>query len=561
MNHRIAAALALATLLALAMAPFRALAKPGLPLASDASPQADIGTDPLELNLDPADMDIADLTLDPALASDEPSMFMSNQILAGIFRVDDETGDPIPELASSWTMSPSAKSFSFVVRGDARWTDGSSVTAYQIRNGIMHALELGTASPAPYAYLLYIIQNAWEYSNGDITDPNRVGVYATDSTHINFSLNSAAAYFPSILALPIARPIPGPTANWTDPSQMITNGPYKVSAWSGGTSMTLLRNTGYYGASDVRIGQVDFSMQDEATAWGSYQSGTLDSAMVPQSEWASALADPSLAPQLHTSTVRCTYYYGFNTAKPPFDNPLVRKAFVAAVDRQGMIDSVLGYAQLPALTYTAPGIFGHVDGEAEGIGIPLNVSQAQAWLASAGYPGGAGLPPITLMFNNSTGHQAIADYIRQNWIDNLGVTVSLSSLPWADYLTLLDTDPPQVFRLGWCYDYADAYDFLHDDIVVNEFRFGSWSNPTYEDALSNAAVTKDLPTRFSFYRQAEEILVETDAVMLPLYYYAGGIATKPHLWRGYGSGGNGGWIAEGYFLHSVSLPLVLRNAP
>ena len=151
--------------------------------------------------------------------------------------------------------------------------------------------------------------------------------------------------------------------------------------------------------------------------------------------------------------------------------------------------------------------------------------------------------------------------MRQNWIDNLGVTVGLSSLPWDEYLVLLDTDPPQVYRLGWCYDYADAYDFLHEDIVVNAFRFGSWFNPTYEGALSQAAVTADLPTRFSFYRQAEEILVETDAVILPIYHYADGVATKPYLVRGYGSGGYGGWIAEWYFLHSVSLPLVLRNAP
>ena len=102
-------------------------------------------------------------------------------------------------------------------------------------------------------------------------------------------------------------------------------------------------------------------------------------------------------------------YYGFNTSLPPFDDPLVRKAFASAIDRQDLIDQALGGPQAPALTFTAPGVFGHVDGYVAGVGHPFNAAQAQTWLAAAGYPGGAGLPPVTLWYNSDPGHQAIAN--------------------------------------------------------------------------------------------------------------------------------------------------------
>ena len=501
----------------------------------------------------------ADPILDPALAATGDDFLVIDQILVGLFRVDYETGEPIPELASSWTMSPTADLFTFTLRSDAYWTDSTPVTAYDVRDGILHALEPST--DAPFSYILHLIHNAYEYEEGFVTDPDLVGIVASDATHITFDLEYAAAYLPSILAMPIARPIPPGTPSWTDPALMVTNGSYEVSAWSSGTSMTLAKNPLYYGASDVGIGEIEFDILDEASAWTAYLGGSLDSAVVPQSEWAAAQADPVISTQLHTSSVQCTYYYGFNTSKAPFNNALVRKAFIAAVDRQGLIDTILGYAQQPALTFTSPGVFGYVDGVAEGIGIPYSVSQAQAYLTAAGYPGGVGLPPITLGFNTSTGHQAIAEYARQNWIDNLGVTVTLTSLEWSAYLDLLRNDAPQIWRLGWCVDYREAHNFLYDAVLGETAAYGGWSNGTYNGLVDLASYAADLPTRAGLYEQAEEILVETDAVMLPIYFYGTGMATQPYLERGYGNGCCGGRIADWHYWFFVYLPLVMRNAP
>ncbi len=527
----------------------------------------------LRLNLGPADP-----TLDPALMSDRSHLLVVNQLFLSLVRSDEETGAPRPELATSWVMSSDATVFTFTLRSGLTWSDGNPLTAHDVRYGILRSLDPATQSPG--ASQLFLIQNAEEYNNGTITDPDLVGITVQDYTHLRFKLEQPAAYFPSILTSSAARPVPSWVIadhpdDWTEPQYIVTNGAYRLTDWTHDISMTLEKNPGYFDAGNVQIGRISFSMLDDETAWTMYLSGELDSAIVPPAQWNAAREDPILVPQLHAAPRGGTYFYGFNTAKPPYDNLLVRKAFSAAVNRQGVVDLVAGHPEawmittvqgLPeALTFTTPGIWGSVDGTAEGVGIPYDPAQARQWLAAAGYPDGIGLPPITLAFNEDPVHRDIAEYIRQNWIDNLNVTVNLSSSgSFSEYRELLCSDPPQVWRLVWIMDYYDAYDFLHDGVNIVPFNcgrvpFGDWTNPSYESLLSLAAQTGDLDDRASLYRQAEQILVETDVAMIPVFYLANGIATKPYLQRTYELGGYDVRIAEWYIAHHVFVPLTTKK--
>lgn len=514
-------------------------------MPESSSAAAQMSSTPLTLRLG---IGSDDANIDPAIATVGSHIFVADQLFMPLVRLDDETGEPLPALATSWAASPDATVFTFTLRNDARWTDGKSVTASDVRYGILRSLDPATGSP--YAYVLAsVIQNAQAYYDGFITDPDLVGVTVLDSTHLRFTLKKSASYLPMILSMWVARPMPQwaieahGTPTWTFPANIVTNGPYKLSGWTHGVSMTLEKNANHFYALNTQIERVELRMVDDATAWAMYQVGQLDSALVPSGEWNAATQSPMLQQELRRASSYCTYYYGINFTKSPFTSTLVRKAFIAAANRQGLINDVLSGPQTPALTYTPPGMFGYVDGAAEGVGVPYDPVQARQWLTDAGYPSGQGLPPITLWFNTSTFHQPIAQYIRQNWIDNLGVTVTLAYTTWnPNYQNLLRTDPPQVWRLGWCLDHRDAYNFLEEGI--NHAYFANWNNGTYNSLLSQAAQTVDSNARKALYKQAEEILVETDAVMFPIYHYANGVAAKPYLERTYSGGGYGGGIAD-----------------
>ena len=489
------------------------------------------GSEPLTLNInlggDP-------LTLDPALAADATSVTVIEQLFIGLVDLDDDTAEVRPELATSWTVSPDGTVYTFTLRSDVYWTDGHRVTAGDVRYGILRTLNPATQSD--YAFALYIIKNAEAYNTGAITDPNQVGVAALDDTHLRITLEYPASYALSILSLWVARPMPQWAIDrwgsaWTDPAHIVTSGPYRLTEWVHDDHILLDRNPTYYDAVNVQIERVKMWMVDESTAWTMYLNGQLDTAGIPAGHMGDV---PSQ--EVHIQPIACTYYYGFSVSQAPFNNPLVRKAFAAATDREGLVNTLFGGVQRPALTFTPPGVFGHVDGYAEGVGIPYNPTQARQWLADAGYPNGQGLPPITLWFNTSPGHQAIAEYIRSSWYNTLGVSVTLQSLPWSDYLNQLDNGQFQIWRLGWCMDYPDANNFLNDG--VDRRAHGNWNNSTYEDLLDQAAREQNPDTRKALYKQAEEILVETDAVMLPLYYYTSVLAVKPYLERTYGAGGS-----------------------
>jgi ABC-type oligopeptide transport system substrate-binding subunit len=111
--------------------------------------------------------------------------------------------------------------------------------------------------------------------------------------------------------------------------------------------------------------------------------------------------------------------------------------------------------------------------------------------------------------------------------------------------------------LGWCADHYDAVNFIGEG--VNPTFFGGWSNTTYNNLLALAAQAPDESSRVAFYPAVEEILVETDAIMAPLYAYANGMATDPHLIRSYSLGGYGGSIEEWILMdQEIFLPLIMR---
>ncbi|MGB9872429.1 MAG: peptide ABC transporter substrate-binding protein [Anaerolineae bacterium] len=491
------------------------------------------GSDPLTLNIN---LGTDPPTVDPALATDTTSVTVIEQLFIGLVDLDDDTAEVRPELATSWSVSPDATVYTFTLRSDVYWTDGRPVTAGDVRYGILRTLN--PATQADYAYPLFVIKNAQAYNEGTITDPNKVGVTVLDDTHLRITLEYPASYALSILSMWVARPMPQWAIEtwgdaWTEPGHIVTNGPYRLTEWVHNDHILLDKNPTYYDAANVQIERVKMWMVDDNTAWTMYLNGQLDTANVP----IGTSLDPVLRQEVRFQPIPCTYYYGFSISQAPFNNPLVRKAFIAATDRQGLINSVTGGIQQPALTFTPPGVFGHVDGYAEGVGIPYNPTQARQWLAQAGYPNGQGLPPITLWFNTSPGHQAIAEYIRNNWYATLGVSVTLQSLSWQDYLNQLNNGQFQIWRLGWCMDYPDANNFLRDGIAPQRGAYGGWYNATYESLLDQAAREQNPDTRKALYRQAEEILVETDAVMIPLYYYASVVAIKPYLERTFAAGG------------------------
>jgi oligopeptide transport system substrate-binding protein len=206
------------------------------------------------------------------------------------------------------------------------------------------------------------------------------------------------------------------------------------------------------------------------------------------------------------------------------------------------VDNVTKGGQIPARWFSRPGLTASPDPEkGDDFGPPAtaDIEAAKEFLAASSYGSAEALPEITLMANQVEGHVVIAEAIQQMWNENLGVNVNLVTQEWAVFLDTLDTDPPQIWRLGWCLDYPDASNFARDVFRSDSGNnHTNWVNEEYDQIVDQAAFETDEQKRHDLYVQAEKMLVEDEAVMIPIYWYTNVDLTKPYVNRTYSTSGH-----------------------
>jgi oligopeptide transport system substrate-binding protein len=367
---------------------------------------------------------------------------------------------------------------------------------------------------------------------------------------VEVTLTKAAAFFPAVASMWVMRPMPQATIeefgeDWVIPGNLVSNGPYVLTEWSQGAMLRFKKNPYYYDAAKVQIEVINGPViMETSTAMSLYEAGELDSMSdpgwgVPLPDIDRVKADPVLSKEFSIEPNLCTYYYGFVTTKPPFDNVLVRKAFAAAIDRKALIENVTKGGQLPAHTFACPGIWGAPVDDMTIAPYLLNIEEgkakAQEFLAEAGYPNCEGFPEVTLMHNVSEGHALIAQAIQEMWRENLGCTVKIETMEWSAYLNMLlpdspDADKPDIYRLGWCADYPDEANWVGDVFHSQSSQnYAKFFNDEFDALVEEALGEQDLEKRADMYNQAEHLLIDENMAIAPIYYYTRVNMFKPYL--------------------------------
>jgi oligopeptide transport system substrate-binding protein len=518
-------------------------------------------------------------SLDPSLATDNISINIAGALFLGLTTFE---GDQVvPQLATDWESPDGGQTWIFNMRDDVVWinynpatgefTELGPVTAHDVVYGVKRTLDPRTAST--YAYALYSIENAEAINTSEATGEEldalveTAGVEALDDYTVQFTLDSAAGFFPAIAGMWVARPMPQAVIEergerWVEPGFIVTNGPYVLEEWAHDDHLNLLKNPFYYDADNVQIEKIEGIMVTEAsTAMALYEAGELDTlgdtVYIPLPDMDRIKADPVLSQEYNQASDLGTYYYGFVNTKPPFDNHLVRKAFSAAIDRQAIVENITKQGQTPALHFAPPGIFGAPPIDEVGIG--TDPEQARAWLAEAGYPDCEGLGEVRMMHNTSEAHAQIAQAIQQMWKEVLNCDVVIENQEWAVYLnTLNKTTPveevPHIFRMGWGADYPDENNWVHEvmnsSAGANRLRRGcldpnceETEDLEFDKLTQQAKEETDPEKRVELYREAERLLAEEETAFAPIYHYTSPWMVKPYVgnWYYQPAGGQHYW--------------------
>jgi len=469
-------------------------------------------------------------SLDPGLATDTTSSNVLLAIMDPLVRLNPDTNEAEPSLATSWDVSEDGKTVTYHLSPDGKWTNGDPVTAGDFVYSWKRTLSPELA--ADYAYQLYGIVGAAEYNScakkcDALAD--KVGVEAPDDNTLVVHLTSAQPWFiqqsahHSFLAVHQAT-VEQFGDKWTEPGNIVTDGPFKLTKWEHEAEIDLVKNDDWRGAADVSLTSIPGKIiVDGTTRVQSFESGeidALDGAGLPPDEIARLKETPEyeLYPSLGT------YYYGFNMKN--ISDIHERRALSLAVNRREIIDQIAQADQIPATGMSPKGISGFdvINPNSPWTPEEADLDQAKSEMSQAQSP----KTKINLFFNDSPGHKEIATAVQAQWKE-LGVSSTLKQQEWAQYLEFLGPPPNNavdVYRLGWIYDFPDAINGLELWTCDSGNNNTNFCDKDFDALVAEAKATPDDTARFEIYKQLEDKLFGQDGALpiIPIYWY-----TLPNL--------------------------------
>jgi len=512
--------------------------------------------------------------LDPQRVSDGAPIAGQN-LLEGMVTPNAEGTGVVPATADTWTVSQDGTVYTFHIRDDARWSDGTRLTAQDFEWTYKRLLTPSTRSLdslyGSSSYQVHLgIKNAVHYQLGEVTDWSQVGVNALDSSHLRITLATPNANFLQGMANTSMVPLPEKIVtrfpySWQTPEHWMGNGPFVMKSWAPESMMVLVPNEDYWDRTDVHLNQVNISMAQasDAEVPVRYKNGEVD--VVSLNDPAAFEKDPTLSPAL---TRLDQFSVNFLTLIPSrnaiLEDVRVREAIAMAIGRAEV--AAAGTIAEPSTSLVPTSLPGF-DG---GVGFREDIAKARQLMADAGYPGGKGFPTFSIMTNHDDPYvRAVVHTLQQNIgiqavqdIEDLGVvnarrhrvqpanfvgyfsTGYTGILTWQNWVSNL-YPPMQTELLSLKPDDYTHYQVLQSEgtasslSAANDFleAHASPQSRQFAAVAAKADATADPDQATALYKQAAAIRQATYE-FIPYAYGALVYAIRPniegiHLWTGY----------------------------
>lgn len=443
--------------------------------------------------------------LDPALNSTVDGACLAILAFSGLYMYD-ENGQLVPDLAEGYEMSEDGKTYTFTMKDDLKWSDGTPLTAADVEYSWKRMANPETG--ADYAYLADLIaRNA----DGELD-----ATASEDGKTFTVNLTAPCAYFLDLCAFPAFYPVPqaavegadGYAENpgaWCTEAGFVSSGPMVCTGWKHDESMTYEKNPNYYNADKVSLDRIEFMLSSDDTAiWNAFQDRSLlfiDSIATDNMPTAKEM------PEYHKVPTLGTYYAGFNVNSDLFAGKTVqqaadmRKALCLLIDRQYIVDTVAQADQevantfIPtgmadgnggvfrenddAYTYPVADVAGYYDASSDAY--EANLEEARSLLESAGYQfDESGMlsadTPINMTYltNDSSGNVKIGEAIQQDFAA-IGINLTVETREWSVFLNERKDGQFDFAREGWLADYNDPINMLEmweTNSGNNDMQFG-----------------------------------------------------------------------------------------
>ena len=427
-------------------------------------------------------------SLDPMMASSNEDLTYVMHLYEGLYSLN-ENATVSPAQAESVEISSDGCTYTFHLKDNLKWNDGSALSAYDFVYGWNRAYN----SDAPYTYLFANIKG---YNEGTLN------ISAPDAKTFVVQLYYPDISFLQLTTYPIFAPVKDTIQDFSNGG--IGNGAFKIKLID--DNMIVIEKNNYYqDLNNVHINEISFILSSDIEQADSlYQEGTLLYNKISSYDNSCKL-----------SSMPGIYYLNLNCSKPYLSDAKVRKALSISINRTELLNNLSLYNSpakyiLPDITAKDQPVYVNEN--------QSDLAQAKELLSQAGYPNGDGIPTLEYVVNDSSGHIQSAEYIKSCW-QKLGINMEIKTYEWNEYLNKLSNKEFDVCRNGWISETTNPLDILELFYSTSEYTNESnWANNDYNTLLERVSTETNETTRNELLKQASEIFINENPAVI-LYHY------------------------------------------
>ena len=443
------------------------------------------------------------LTLDPGISAGSQAQTVRFHMMESLIQLNADTGAIEPLLAESWSVADDKVTWTFRLRPNVRFHDGATLTSADVAASLKRLID--PKSGLPRGNDLRIVK--------EIREVDPLTVELVTATPFGPFLQTLAQDSSSIISKASIPPV-GAKIDWN----VVGTGPYKYGSHTAEQSVTLVRNDAYWGRKPAAPAITFLNVPEASTRLAMLETGEADLVVdVPGFEVPRLKASKQVALIQRPNTR--LMHIGINVTKAPFTDVRVRQAMNFAIDREAIVEGVLGGLGVPAKSILAPSVFGYAPQATYG----FDPAKAKALLAAAGFPNGFATTLWTPQGRYYMDREVTVAVQAQ--LLAVGIRADVQVVDWSTYLTLLRKPEAEnqsaLYTLGWETGTGDVQYIL--DTVFNSKRIppAGWNTMFYRspeaDALAADISAEVDPDKRKALASQEQAKIMADAPWVPLY--------------------------------------------
>ena len=407
-----------------------------------------------------------------------------------------------PALATSWTISPDGKAYTFKLRRGVKFHDGTPFNAEAVKFTWDRMMDKNHPyHNAPYPYLSFFYAKLAE-------------VRIVDQFTVRFTLKEPDAVFLANLTwLPAGVVSPAAVKKYGKKFDQnpVGTGPFRFVSWKKDRELVVERNPEYWGGAPLLARVIIKSVPDEATRVIQLQKGEIDVVADTSPEFIPLIQkDKNL--QIQSRPGLHTWWIAMNEKEKPFGDKRVRQALNYAVDKDAIIRDVLKGGADVSRSFVWPGTWAY---EPNVMTYPYNPAKARELLAASGYPRGFS----TKLVSPVSGSMMVAPRelatIVQAQLRDVGIEATIQTMEWTTYTAQL-LEGKVTYGLAeqaWGNNADDPGQYIDLQLTTKNqppagYNFSFYSNPRVDKLLEEASVTVNRERRRELYREAQRVTSE-----------------------------------------------------